>query len=139
MPSCGARLCCTAACNRRPLRHFRLASSATGGASAEMPVTNLSTSGNCNLFLKIFNYILSKQTLYGITPYSRLLLYGGEKGIRTLVSLTSNGFQDRRVMTTSLSLRIGKDYIIIFFCVCQLQFFGRFYLLIAGFYSIITA
>ena len=31
---------------------------------------------------------------------------GGGKGIRTLVRLLSNGFQDRLVMTTSISLRI---------------------------------
>ena len=32
---------------------------------------------------------------------------GGGKGIRTLVRLLSNGFQDRLVMTTSISLRIN--------------------------------
>ena len=33
--------------------------------------------------------------------------FGGGKGIRTLVRLLSNGFQDRLVMTTSISLRIN--------------------------------
>lgn len=32
--------------------------------------------------------------------------YGGEEGIRTLVGLPPNGFQDRLVMTTSIPLRI---------------------------------
>ena len=41
-PSCGARLCLRRRgrlANRRPLRHPRLAASATGGASAAMPDT----------------------------------------------------------------------------------------------------
>ena len=41
-PSCGARLCLRRQgrlANRRPLRHPRLAASATGGASAAMPDT----------------------------------------------------------------------------------------------------
>ena len=33
---------------------------------------------------------------------------GGEEGIRTLVRLPSNGFQDRLVMTTSILLRIRQ-------------------------------
>ena len=47
------------------------------------------------------------------TPASILIVsklvssYGGGKGIRTLVRLLSNGFQDRLVMTTSISLRIN--------------------------------
>ena len=36
---------------------------------------------------------------------SVLCKYGGEEGIRTLVSLRSNGFQDRPVMTTSVPLQ----------------------------------
>ena len=32
--------------------------------------------------------------------------FGGGKGIRTLVGLLPNGFQDRLVMTTSISLRV---------------------------------
>ena len=32
--------------------------------------------------------------------------YGGEEGIRTLVGLPPNGFQDRLVMTASIPLRI---------------------------------
>ena len=31
--------------------------------------------------------------------------FGGEEGIRTLVGLLPNGFQDRLVMTTSIPLR----------------------------------
>ena len=37
-------------------------------------------------------------------------LFGGGKGIRTLVRLLSNGFQDRLVMTTSISLRKGIQF-----------------------------
>ena len=37
------------------------------------------------------------------------LSFGGGKGIRTLVRLLSNGFQDRLVMTTSISLRISTE------------------------------
>ena len=37
--------------------------------------------------------------------FSRLF-GGGGKGIRTLVGVSPNGFQDRLVMTTSISLRI---------------------------------
>ncbi len=33
---------------------------------------------------------------------------GGEEGIRTLVGLPPNGFQDRLVMTTSILLRISR-------------------------------
>ena len=35
-----------------------------------------------------------------------LLYFGGEEGIRTLVGLPPNGFQDRLVMIDSVSLRI---------------------------------
>ena len=35
---------------------------------------------------------------------------GGGKGIRTLVGLLPNGFQDRLVMTTSISLHMGKPF-----------------------------
>ena len=37
-------------------------------------------------------------------------IFGGGKGIRTLVRLLSNGFQDRLVMTTSISLRKGIQF-----------------------------
>ena len=38
------------------------------------------------------------------------LSFGGGKGIRTLVGLLPNGFQDRLVMTTSISLRKGIQF-----------------------------
>ncbi len=38
--------------------------------------------------------------------WKRQLAVGGEKGIRTLVGLRPNGFQDRLVMTASISLRV---------------------------------
>ncbi len=38
----------------------------------------------------------------------RLLTFGGEEGIRTLVGLPPNGFQDRLVMTTSIPLRVSS-------------------------------
>ncbi len=34
-------------------------------------------------------------------------MYGGGRGIRTPVTLPPNGFQDRPVMTTSVSLRVA--------------------------------
>ena len=37
--------------------------------------------------------------------------FGGGKGIRTLVGLPPNGFQDRLVMTTSISLRKGIQFL----------------------------
>ena len=37
-------------------------------------------------------------------PVGCLFRYGGGKGIRTLVGFRPNGFQDRRVMTASLTL-----------------------------------
>ena len=37
---------------------------------------------------------------------SYLGIYGGEGGIRTLVGVNPNGFQDRPVMTTSVPLHI---------------------------------
>ncbi len=36
------------------------------------------------------------------------LVFGGEEGIRTLVGLPPNGFQDRLVMTTSILLHLRK-------------------------------
>ena len=42
-----------------------------------------------------------------VTPHPKdeaLLLFGGECGIRTHVTLPSNGFQDRLVMTASITL-----------------------------------
>ena len=53
--------------------------------SYKMPVTNLSTTPNL---------------------INNLKQYGGEEGIRTLVGLPPNGFQDRLVMTTSIPLRM---------------------------------
>ena len=42
-----------------------------------------------------------------------LLAYGGGCGIRTHVGLRPNGFQDRLVMTASITLRVC--YLIVFF------------------------
>ena len=36
-------------------------------------------------------------------------LFGGEEGIRTLVGLPPNGFQDRLVMTASIPLHNERD------------------------------
>ncbi len=53
--------------------------------------------------------------MFSSMKYKRTLarpfvFHGGEKGIRTLVGLPPNGFQDRLVMTTSISLRIKLPY-----------------------------
>ena len=45
--------------------------------------------------------------------------FGGESGIRTHGTLPYDGFQDRSVITTSVSLRIGLDYHIIKTKPCQ--------------------
>lgn len=41
-------------------------------------------------------------------------IFGGGGGIRTPVGLHPNGFQDRRVMTTSLRLQTCIDHLIIY-------------------------
>ena len=58
--------------------------------------------------------------------YLFFLLIGGGRGIRTPVGFRPNGFQDRLVMTTSISLQTGKSdtqkcilYNIIYFVICQ--------------------
>ena len=55
-----------------------------------------------------------------------LLKNGGESGIRTHGTLPYDGFQDRSVMTTSVSLRIGLNYIITFNFSCQPLFYKYF-------------
>ena len=53
----------------------------------------------------IYDFIYSfKDTYSGILK--SVNIDGGEEGIRTLVGLPPNGFQDRLVMTTSIPLRI---------------------------------
>ena len=56
------------------------------------------------------------------------LPYGGGKGIRTLVGLHPNGFQDRLVMTTSISLRVNATIII-----CKINFSKCFYVVVTYF------
>ena len=56
-------------------------------------------------FKKTAYYIAIQQKKIIPTETSRDL-HGGEEGIRTLVGLPPNGFQDRLVMTTSIPLRI---------------------------------
>ena len=51
---------------------------------------------------------------------------GGESGIRTHGTLPYDGFQDRSVITTSVSLRIGLVYIIIKEMYCQ-ELFSMFF------------
>ena len=72
---------------------------------------------------------------------------GGGKGIRTLVRLLSNGFQDRLVMTASISLRMGAAergspfhtlYFIIFLQVCQ-SFLEGFFRLAVRFLMLLPA
>ena len=69
-----------------------------------------------NPFLSRGTYLSSVGfiTVPSNTPESKkrvptALSFGGGKGIRTLVRLLSNGFQDRLVMTTSISLRIKTE------------------------------
>ena len=51
-------------------------------------------------------FVMDKKRQTGLFV-SLFVSFGGGKGIRTLVRLLSNGFQDRLVMTTSISLRIN--------------------------------
>ena len=44
--------------------------------------------------------------IYIVLLCSDIAAYGGEEGIRTLVGLPPNGFQDRLVMTASIPLRM---------------------------------
>ena len=60
-----------------------------------------------------------------------LCFHGGGRGIRTPVGLHPNGFQDRRVMTTSLALHIEKYIIVVVILPrkrmdCQIEFFVNF-------------
>jgi hypothetical protein len=52
---------------------------------------------------------MKKARVYTLTSSSTVIQMGfqsGAEGIRTLVSLRTNGFQDRLVMTASIPLRI---------------------------------
>ena len=63
-------------------------------------------------------------------PLSVVFFFGGGKGIRTLVGFLPNGFQDRLVMTTSISLQLGnkKDYRLFSpFCQGENSFFMLFF------------
>ena len=65
----------------------------------------------CNVFKR---YLIKKAGCKILQPAS-----GGESGIRTHGTLPYDGFQDRSVITTSVSLRIGLDYNIIKENLCQ--------------------
>ena len=70
----------------------------------------------------LFNCLLSCESLFSITDVSLFVknffklfskfnfkfLTSGESGIRTHAPLRTNGFQDRLVMTTSISLHINQ-------------------------------
>ena len=68
-----------------------------------------------------FDYLLRMVTYLKKAP--KIGAYGGGCGIRTHVTLLSNGFQDRLVMTASITLRV--DYLIVLF----LRFFLAFRIL----------
>ena len=57
------------------------------------------------------------QELFRLFSKSFLFLTSGESGIRTHAPLRTNGFQDRLVMTTSISLRI--HFSVFFALLCQ--------------------
>ena len=65
----------------------------------------------CNVFKR---YLIKKAGCKILQPAS-----GGESGIRTHGTLPYDGFQDRSVITTSVSLRIGLDYNITKESTCQ--------------------
>ena len=71
----------------------------------------------CNVFKR---YSIKKRAVIKLQPAS-----GGESGIRTHGTLPYDGFQDRSVITTSVSLRIGLVYIIINNKCCQELFYKK--------------
>ena len=73
----------------------------------------------CNVFKR---YLIKKRAVINLQPAS-----GGESGIRTHGTLPYDGFQDRSVITTSVSLRIGLVYIIINNKCCQELFYKNLY------------
>ena len=80
----------------------------------------------------LFNCLLSCESLFSITDVSLFVknffklfskfnfkfLTSGESGIRTHAPLRTNGFQDRLVMTTSISLHINLNKIVLHFRSC---------------------
>ena len=94
---------------------------------------------NVLLFLVVISnfYILSQIQVFVnnfFKYFFDFFLSSGENGIRTHAPLRTNGFQDRLVMTTSISLHLyllslslsDERYIIIYYSICQL-FFSFFY------------
>ena len=86
----------------------------TYSLSRGAPSASLGTSPNCPtqslLFSEAF-YIISRRFLFvkNFFNFSKVFLFSsnsGESGIRTHAPLRTNGFQDRLVMTTSISLHI---------------------------------
>ena len=59
------------------------------------------------------------QELFSTFSKSFLFLTSGESGIRTHAPLRTNGFQDRLVMTTSISLRIHFSVFFALLCQCK--------------------
>ena len=88
----------------------------------------------CCLFLSDSFYSLSYSESFVnnffVFSTTFFLLSSGENGIRTHAPLRTNGFQDRLVMTTSISLHFcrfisDKEYFNTLFYICQ-QFFSTF-------------
>ena len=86
----------------------------TYSLSRGAPSASLGTSPNCPtqslLFSEAF-YIISRCFLFvkNFFNFSKVFLFSsnsGESGIRTHAPLRTNGFQDRLVMTTSISLHM---------------------------------
>ena len=105
----------------------------TYSLSRGAPSASLGTSPNCPtyIFLRLFllnsqsmcNYnslflILSSTFFQNFSSFFFFLLCStsGESGIRTHAPLRTNGFQDRLVMTTSISLHIMFFNIFVLFC-----------------------
>ena len=85
-------------------------------------VSLFSYQGSCRSFLSATAFILYRVVFllsrtFSTFSKSFLFLTSGESGIRTHAPLRTNGFQDRLVMTTSISLRI--HFSVFFALLCQ--------------------
>ena len=112
----------------------------TYSLSRGAPSASLGTSPNCptilsalvSTYLSFESFVIISHCFCFVKHFFQVFLFyffclaSGESGIRTHAPLRTNGFQDRLVMTTSISLRIyfcavcqRKKYSIIKFSLCQ--------------------
>ena len=86
---------------------FRILSFVMSGKNLRSPFTKQLTGLFCKL--RSNPYLYSRQSKKG-TPFGVPSCFGGERGIRTLVCVSTNWFRVSPVMTTSISLQILTKY-----------------------------